>query len=130
LWYHLLPANEVDMRVTSGSDTEVPQATLASPVGNLDAHGVTSFLETVSQRVTDATPSLLVDMTGVELMSSAGIGVLIRLLNQVQSRGGRLAIFGCNERVRQVFKITALESVLNVCDSSAAARARVRGDAG
>ena len=51
---------------------------LAAPVGRLNAEGASRFWEIVSSRVSKASPSLLIDMTGVDWMSSAGIGILGR----------------------------------------------------
>src|SRR5690349_14908114 len=102
------------MDVSCTEDPELEGATLVRPSGTLDAPGANGFLAEVGPHVTDARPSVLVDMSGVDLMSSAGIGTLIRLLNDVQTAGGRLALFGCSERVRNVFRITALESALGV----------------
>ncbi len=105
------------MRVTCGQDTEVSGALLATPVGELEVHGATHLWEAVAPRLKADTPSLLIDMGGVEWMSSAGVGTLIRLVSRVEQLGGKLALFGCNAKVRQVLQITALEKVLNTSES-------------
>ncbi len=110
------------MRVTCGPDTEVAGAILARPAGDLDVHGATHFWEIVSPRLRQETPSLLIDMAGVEWMGSAGIGTLMRLLTRIQPMGGKLAIFGCTERVHEILKITSLEAILNICASPEQAR--------
>lgn len=110
------------MRVTCGPDSELDGALLAKASGQLDVHGATQFWEAISPRVGESTPKLLLDMTGVEYMTSAGIGILVKLLNHVQPFGGGMSLFGCNDSVRRVLQITELESLLHVCDSIEEAR--------
>ena len=114
------------MRVTCGPDAEISQALLAKPVGHLDVHGATHLWEAVSPLLTRETPSLLMDMEGVDWMTRAGIGTLIRLVSHAEELEGKLALFGCNPKVREILQMTALESVLGVSQTAAEARERLR----
>jgi anti-anti-sigma factor len=114
------------MRVTCGPDPEISGVLLAKPVGHLDVHGATHLWEALSPRLNDQTPSLLIDMGGIDWMTSAGIGTLIRLVSHVEELGGKLAVFGCNEKVREVLRITALETMLNTSETAGAAREQLR----
>ncbi len=66
-------------------------------------------------------------MSAVEIMTSAGVGVLIRLQNHVEPLGGHLALFGCNDAVQRVFSVCELVDLLNVSPSIEEARQRVSG---
>ncbi len=114
------------MRLTCGLDAEVPRTMTVAPVGNLDAHGATQLWEVASPRITAEAPNLLLDMTGVAVFSSAGIGTIVRLLKHAQGLGGAMAVFGCTPRVRAVLKLSALETILQVCDDPEEARARLK----
>ena len=114
------------MQVTCTPDSELDGATVVTPAGRLDALGATQLWDAAAPFVTEAAPSLLVDMSKVDIMSSAGISTLIRFLTHVKQLGGKLSVYGCNGGVRKVFKIVGLEPLLNVCDTAEEARARVK----
>jgi anti-anti-sigma factor len=111
------------MRITCGPDEELKRVTHIHPVGNLDAHGANHFWDVVSARVTDDTPSLLVDMRDIDLLTSAGVGILIRLLTRVQKAGGSLSLYGCSSKAKRVLEVISLEGILNARETEEEARA-------
>jgi anti-sigma B factor antagonist len=58
---------------------------------------------------------LLLDFTNVEYISSAELGTLIGLHKKVKASGGRLTLFNLNVDVFEVFAITRLEKLLEIC---------------
>jgi len=113
------------MSVTCVPDPELKAAILVKPIGLLDVEGATHFWEVVSPRLSEEASLVLVDMNGVDLMTSAGISVLIRVLSRVQLLNGDVSLFGCNDAVRRVLRITELESLLKMCETAEEARARM-----
>ena len=114
------------MRVECSEDPQVPKTLRVTVSGSLDTVGTEKFMAELAGRVIPDCPSLLVDLTSVEWVSSAGVGGLVRLLTRTQSNHSGFAMFGCNPRVRQVLRICGLEGPLNVRDSLDLARERVR----
>ncbi len=114
------------IEVNPKPDPEVPGVTLVDPCGRLDALGATELWDAASPRVTADSPSVLVDMSGVELLSSSGISTLIRLLTRAKSNGGGVAVFGCVPGVRMIFEIVGMEGLLNICPTAEEARQRLR----
>jgi len=57
---------------------------------------------------------LAVDLSGVEMLTSAGIGLLIETHQQCEAAGGRLVVFGVQEDVLGVLKLTRLDRILNI----------------
>lgn len=102
------------MRVINDANAGLGSVVLVRPVGHLDAVGASQFWDMVSPKLTPATPSLLVDMCKVDFMSSAGVGILIRLLTRVGQLGGFMGVCGCHHRVMTVLHVVNLEEVLNV----------------
>jgi anti-anti-sigma factor len=113
------------MHVHCEADREAHGAVVATLSGNLDAQGATHFWEVAVAHLADGSPSLMVDMSGVELMTSAGVGTLIRLLHRVQSLGGGMVVFGCSDKVRQVIEVVMLAEIFRVSDSIEQARERL-----
>jgi anti-anti-sigma factor len=52
---------------------------------------------------------VILDFTGVEMISSSTLGVLIRLKHSLDETQGRLVIAGLREELMRIFKITRLE---------------------
>ena len=80
----------------------------------------------VAEVLTPERPNLLLDMGNVEHVSSAGVGVMIRLLTRVKQAGGTLAVYGCSPRVESVFKVVYVDAVINLCPSEGEARVWLR----
>lgn len=57
---------------------------------------------------------LQVDMEGLEYVSSAGLRVLLAAGKKMKAAGGTMLITGANENVREVFKITGFDTILNI----------------
>jgi hypothetical protein len=53
------------------------------------------------------------------------IGTLVRLLVRLRGYGGSIAIFGCSDKICEVFEIVMLREILHVCDNEAEARDRL-----
>lgn len=70
------------------------------------------------------TPKLMIlDLSGVPYMDSAGMGLVMNHYVHCQTRGARLVVAGANPRVLDLFKITRVDSVLPLAESAAAAQA-------
>ncbi len=113
------------MRVQSAPDSKLPGALLVTVTGSLDTPGSEKFMAEMAARVIPECPPLLFDLSGVEWVSSAGVGALVRLLTRAQSSGGKMALFGCGPKVQTVLRICGLEKALNVSETADQARARL-----
>jgi len=114
------------MRADCGPDGELANAVVATIEGLFDEAGAATLWQAVAPSLDSATPSLLVDLTGVNRITSAGVGVLVRLLHRVQSLGGGMAVFCAGSRVRDVIGVVRLEEALNLSASIGEARQRLR----
>ena len=114
------------MRVISEPNKELESVVLVRPIGHLDTVGAHQFWDEVSSRLTAEKTSVLVDMCKVDFMSSAGVGILIRLLSRVGQLGGVMAVCGCHSRVMAVLHVLKLEDILNIRRTEADALERLR----
>ncbi|HZM17417.1 MAG TPA: STAS domain-containing protein [Candidatus Krumholzibacteria bacterium] len=112
------------MHVRCRVDPAFP-GTCAALAGHLDPEGAALARDDLAARIAPSTPSLLLDMSAVDWMSSAGVGALMQLRSQVQANQGAIALFGCTPRVRSVLRVCKLENLLNVCDGEDEARQRL-----
>lgn len=68
----------------------------------------------------DATPNpkLLIDFVNVEHLSSAALGMLITINNRIRAKGGQLRLASIDPQIYEVFAITKLNKLFNICDSA------------
>lgn len=114
------------MRVKCSKDSELSTVVHARPEGMLEAHGASHLWDVLSERLVEETPSLLMDMSEIKLMTSAGVGVLIRLLTRTRNMGGAVSLYGCSERNETLLKIVGIQPLLNVCPTETDSRDRLR----
>lgn len=60
---------------------------------------------------------LVVNLTNVADMDSAGLGELMHLYKVASSRSWKVALAGANPRIREILKITHLDRILIVFES-------------
>ncbi len=58
--------------------------------------------------------NLILDFHHVGFMSSAVLGLLIRISKKVAERGGQVRLCGINTRIYQAFVITGLEKIFDI----------------
>jgi anti-sigma B factor antagonist len=57
---------------------------------------------------------LVLDLTHVEFVDSAGLGIIMRIFGEMGHRGGLFRIAGAHEQVRRLFDITHTTAILAV----------------
>jgi anti-anti-sigma factor len=65
----------------------------------------------------------ILDMTACTSMDSRGLGLIATHLARCQKRGVKLVVAGASHRVRQVFQITRMDSVIPLAATVAEAEA-------
>jgi stage II sporulation protein AA (anti-sigma F factor antagonist) len=56
--------------------------------------------------------NIIFRMSGVSFMDSSGIGAMIGRYKDIQRLGGKIAIADANDRVRQIFLLSAMQSLI------------------
>ena len=70
-------------------------------------------LDTVINELSEDTKELVLDMGGLEYISSAGIRVVLSAYKKMMSNKGIMRITKANEMVRDVFEMTELLELLD-----------------
>ncbi|GGA56259.1 putative anti-sigma factor antagonist [Edaphobacter acidisoli] len=68
-------------------------------------------------------PCLIMDLTDVPYMDSAGMGVIMNYHVAAQDAGHKFFLVGINERLRALIEMTRVDRVLNIRDSVETAEA-------
>jgi anti-sigma B factor antagonist len=74
----------------------------------------------------DAGPKLLISFSNVDHLSSAALGTLITINNKVKNKGGKLRLANIDPQIYEVFKITKLDKLFQIHDSTERAMASFR----
>ncbi len=80
--------------------------------GRLDNYWSEYLAEHLNTVINDGAHHLRLDLSQVNYLSSAGIGVLVRIHQQLQAIQGSFVISDASQRVRAVLKLVALEPIL------------------
>jgi anti-anti-sigma factor len=104
------------------STTEHEQLVVVTLAGEFDVYTVAAF-RTELERVGHTVRPIIVDLTGVTLLDSSGIGALVSLLNQARSDGSSVGVICPHAPLRRVFEITGLRNAFVFGDDLDAVRA-------
>jgi len=104
-------SSSVDLQV---STREESGRTVVAAVGEVDVYTAPT-LDAELTRATDAgATALVVDLSGVDFLDSTGLSVLVKALERLRARDGRLDVVVTAERVAKVFRITGLDEMLTL----------------
>ncbi len=114
------------MQVIFEPDREIENGLVVRLQGAVEVVTAGRLWELSLEQVANGARFFLFDFTGVTILTSAGIGMLVRLLIRLRGQGGTLAVFGCNDHICDVFDIVLLKEILQVCHSEDEARDKLR----
>lgn len=83
-----------------------------SVAGRLDGYWSDHLASALDEEIRLGRHHLLLDLSEVVFLSSAGIGVLVKSYNELDSIRGSLSIWKASERVRNVIEICGLDQML------------------
>jgi anti-anti-sigma factor len=82
--------------------------------GELDMATAPELTETLSRLVEEGPNEIILDLSNLAFIDSAGIAVLITTQNQLMAQGRKLMLRSLKPNPLEVFKITGLLEFLNV----------------
>jgi anti-anti-sigma factor len=88
-------------------------ATVVQCTGRLTS-GYTSILRDEVKRLIPESKKIILDLTGLTLMDSLGLGTIVGLYVSAKASGTALILINLSPRVRDLFRITNVWSVLEV----------------
>jgi len=97
---------------------------ICRPVGELDAFTVSQFRQTLAELASN--PEILIDMSGVPFIDSAGLGALIGGIRRARELGGDVALCCNRPTLTRLLHTTGLDRIVTVTDTVEAAAAALR----
>lgn len=99
-------------------------ARVLTPSGPLTLQTLFEFQEAARR---ETAKPIILDLSGIPYMDSAGLGSVISTFTSCQRSGRRFAITGLTERIRSLFEMTQVDSILPHYETLADAEAAIRG---
>lgn len=62
--------------------------------------------------------NLIIDFSNVRFLSSAVLGLLIRVSKRTTEQKGKLKLCGIGPRIFEIFKITRLDEIFDICEDA------------
>jgi anti-sigma B factor antagonist len=92
--------------------------TVVQPNGHINAENAAVLKQQLAETVSSHEyNSLLIDMSQVESLDSAGLMVFVSTLTLAQRLGKSFGLFGISPAVRIIFELTQLDRVFHILDS-------------
>jgi anti-sigma B factor antagonist len=71
----------------------------------------------INQLIDDGKLKIVIDLKEVEWMNSSGLGILIDAVTVLKNNNGTLRLVNVSERIKNLLKITKLNTVFDIRDS-------------
>jgi len=91
------------------------EATICRPEGELDAYTVSQFREALAEL--SENKYLVVDLSAVPFMDSAGLGALIGGIRRTRDAGGSVAVACDRPALTRLLQTTGFDSIVPVTES-------------
>jgi anti-sigma B factor antagonist/stage II sporulation protein AA (anti-sigma F factor antagonist) len=112
------------------TDSEEMGAVIVHPRGKLDTLTAKAFEQHMQQHVDAGGGPLLVDMSGVDYVSSFGLRSILILAKKLAPFGRKFVLFSPNQSVHDVLRVSGFLKIVTVTETREAALAAIAPAAG
>src|SRR5215468_6113656 len=91
--------------------------------GEIDLHVSPTVTASLNAMIDKKPKRLVVDLSDVSYIDSAGLAALIEAMQKVEGYGGKFMLAGLQETVRSIFEISRLDQVFQIFPNADAALA-------
>lgn len=101
---------EVDIRKEQGM-------LVLTVTGRMDAVSAPELDTHVDKQIADGEISFVVDLSGLDYISSAGLRSMLVMAKKLKEKAGTLKLCGLKGVVREVFDVSGFSAIFIICDS-------------
>jgi len=84
--------------------------------GSIDSKTAGDLQSQIMEKVSE-TNNVLLDLTKVDYVSSAGLRVLLMIYRQIKSKNGKVILVGVSEEIRDVMSMTGFINFFEISDN-------------
>jgi anti-sigma B factor antagonist len=96
------------------NQSEMKRVQLFEVIGRVDSSNASELGGELDKIVDEGKNNLVLDLSGVEYMSSAGLREMVRVLKRVKRSGGDLRIANPSDRVKEVLELAGLDTIFEI----------------
>ena len=85
--------------------------------GQLDSETANTLDQQIQRALLDAADIIILDMAALKMITSAGVGVVMKTQTSLAKRGGELMMLNMQPQITKVFEIVRLLPTLTVFES-------------
>jgi anti-sigma B factor antagonist len=94
----------------------VDDVVVVCPRGFINAHTVRQFEQELNSALEAGHFKIVINGSGLAYIASAGLGVIMGLIEEVRSRGGDIRLADLNETVMNIFEVLGFNHLCKVFD--------------
>jgi anti-sigma B factor antagonist len=110
--------------LTIGTEETGDGFSICRPAGELDAFTVAQFRQILAELA--SAKKLVIDLSGVPFIDSAGLGALIGGIRRTRELGGDVAVACDRPTLVRLLKTTGFDRIVNVTDNVEQAKSALR----
>ena len=93
-------------------------AVIVSVKGRMDTVTAPDFERQLSEWVEGGELNFIIELGGLDYISSAGLRSVLVITKKVKAKGGRLMLSSLQEPVKEVFEISGFSTIIPIRDST------------
>lgn len=93
-------------------DKQINEVTIISLSGSIDAMTAPKITEFIQGQIANGNVKLVMDMSGVDYTSSAGLRVLLGAIKETRAKSGDLRLAGIRPDVQKVLNLSGFSNIL------------------
>jgi anti-sigma B factor antagonist len=82
--------------------------------GTLDALSTPEIRPAIDQIVADERKLVVVELSGLELIDSSGVAIIVSLYKRVRAGGGQVNVVGARDQPLAIFKLLRMDRVFSL----------------
>ena len=94
------------------SRTDVGDVSILRIEGALDVMSTPELRPVIDAIVADKRPRVDVELAGLRLIDSSGVGAIVSLYKRMRAQGGQVAVKGLRDQPLAIFRLLRLDRVL------------------
>ncbi len=103
------------------------EVSVVIPKGSIDSNTLSVFQEAINALIESGCHKLVVNFESTDFISSAGMGVLITALGELQARGGDVKLMGMSPEIYDMFELLGLHYIFRILANEGEALEEFKG---
>lgn len=99
---------------------------IVSILGDLDLSTLSRFRSEVLQAIDQSGPSLIIDLSSVEIFETVALGVVLEAVKRSSGREGSVVLVQPNTRILADLRVTRVDEILEIASTTSEAIEKLR----